>query len=210
MAGLIYNVIHPYNMVMLYSLTGKLAEAGDNFLVLEINGIGLKVYTHPRTLANLPSIGSSLKIFSYLYLREEASELYGFLNPRELEFFELLISVSGVGPKSALSVMEVAELKNLLAAIKEERPDLLTRAAGIGRKTGERIILELKNKIQLDGSGEAVKKMESDADLIETLRSLGYRRDDARIALEKAGTIHKKIEDRLRLALKILTGKKPE
>ena len=195
---------------MLYSLAGKLAEAGDNFLVLEISGFGLKVFTHRRTLANLPPIGSSLKIFSYLYLREEGLELYGFLNPQELDFFELLISVSGVGPKSALSVMEVAELKNLLAAIKEERPDLLTRAAGIGRKIGERIILELKGKVQLDESGETVKRMESDADLVETLCSLGYRRDEARIALEKAGGIHKKIEDRLGFALKILTGKKSE
>ena len=197
-------------MAMLYSLTGKLAEAGDNFLVLDVSGIGLKVFTHPRTLANLPPIGTSLKIFSYLYVREEGLELYGFLNSQELEFFELLISVSGVGPKSALSVMEVAELKNLLAAIKEERPDLLTRAAGIGRKTGERIILELKNKVQLDESGETVKRMESDADLVETLCGLGYRRDEARIALEKAGSNHKKLEDRFRLALKILTGKKPE
>ena len=195
---------------MLYSLTGKLAKAGDNFLVLEVGGFGLKIFTHRRTLTSLPPIGSSLKIFSYLYLREEGLELYGFLNPGELEFFELLISVSGVGPKSALSVMEVAELKNLLAAIKEGRPDLLTRAAGIGRKTGERIMLELKGKVQLDESGEAVKRMESDADLVETLCGLGYRRDEARIALEKVGSKHKKIEDRLRLALKILTGKKPE
>lgn len=195
---------------MLYSLTGKLVEAGDNFLVLEIGGIGLKVFTHRRTLSDLPLIGSNLKIFSYLYIREEGSEIYGFLNPQELGFFELLISVSGVGPKSALSVMDVAELKNLLAAIKEERPDLLTRAAGIGRKIGERIILELKGKVRLDESGEAVKRMESDADLVETLCSLGYRRDEARIALEKAGGSNKKIEDRLRFALKILTGKKPE
>ena len=197
-------------MAMLYSLTGKLTEAGDNFLILEISGIGLKVFTHRRTLSGLPPIDSNLKIFSYLYIREEGSEIYGFLNPQELSFFELLISVSGVGPKSALSVMDVAELKNLLAAIKEERPDLLTRAAGIGRKIGERIILELKGKVRLDESGEAVKRMESDADLVETLCGLGYRRDEARIALEKVGSSHKKIEDRLRFALKILTGRKPE
>ncbi len=142
---------------MLYSLTGKLAEMGDNFLVLEISGIGLKVFTHRRTLSILPPTGGSLKIFSHLYLREEGSELYGFLNPQELEFFELLISVSGVGPKSALSVMEVDELKNLLAAINEGRPDLFTKAAGIGRKTGVRFTLELKSKVKLDKSGETVK-----------------------------------------------------
>ena len=195
---------------MLYSLVGKLAEAGDNFLILEISGFGLKVFIHHRTLSDLPPTGSSLKIFSHLYFREENPELYGFLNPQELKFFELLISVSGVVPKSALSVMEVAELKNLLAAIKEGRSDLLTRATGIGRKTGERIILELKGKIHLDESGETVKRMESDADIIEILCGLGYRRDEARIALEKAGSSREKIEDRLRFALKILTGKKPE
>lgn len=195
---------------MLYSLSGKLQKAGDNFLVLEVMNFGFKIFTHGRALAKLPPIGGSLTIFSYLYLRDEGMELYGFLDARELEFFELLISVSGVGPKSALAVMEVDELKNLLAAIKEGRPDLLTRAAGIGRKTGERIILELKGKVHLDKSGEAVKRMESDADLIETLCGLGYRRDEARRALEEVGGKHQKLEDRFKMALKILTGKKPE
>ena len=193
---------------MLYSLAGKLAEAGDNFLVLEVSGVGLKVFVDRRTLANLPPIGGSLKIFSYLYLREGGVELYGFLNPQELEFFGLLNSVSGVGPKSALAILDVTELKNLLAAIKEGRPDLLTRASGIGRKTAERIILELKNKVQVGGAEAAVKRMETNSDLIETLAELGYRRDQARAALEKVSDKETKLEERLRSALKILSGNK--
>ena len=95
----------------------------------------------------------------------------------ELRFFELLISVSGVGPKSALSVLDVGELSDLAAAIAENRPDLLTRASGVGRKTAERVIVELRTKIRLPSSEGAVRRMDVDADLVETLASLGYRRE---------------------------------
>ncbi len=192
---------------MIYTVSGKLAEKKDNFVVVDVGGVGLKLTTHKRALSSLPSVGADVKLFSYLYVREDALDLYGFLNEEELNFFTLLNSVAGVGPKSALSILEISELKELAASIQENRPDLLTRASGIGRKTAERIILELKNKVLAEKSAEAVKKMESDADIVETLAGLGYRREDARNALQKIDKSIAGLEARLKAALKIL-GKK--
>ncbi len=192
---------------MLYSVSGKLMSKSEHFAVVDAAGLGLKVFVSGRTLGALPPIGLAVKFFCHLHMREDGLELYGFLTEAELNFFELLISVSGVGPKSALSIMEVAELKNLAAAIKEGRPDLLTRASGIGRKTAERIILELKSKVQSEKSEIAVGKMEVDADLVETLVGLGYRREQAKAALGKVDEKIVNLEERLKAALKILSGK---
>jgi Holliday junction DNA helicase RuvA len=119
----------------------------------------------------------------------------------------MLISVSGVGPKSALSILDVAKLDELAAAIKEGRPDLLTRASGIGLKTAERIIVELRSKVQSSKSGSVVEKMEGDADIIEALTGLGYRREEARAALAKIDQKIRGTEDRLKAALAMLAKK---
>lgn len=192
---------------MIHSVSGKLIEKRDNFAVVEVLGVGIKVITHKRALSSLPPVGNQVKLFTHLYVREDILDLYGFPYEDELNFFELLISVSGVGPKSALSILEISELKELAAAIQENRPDLLTRASGIGRKTAERIIIDLKNKVKAEMSSEAVRRMESDADIVETLANLGYRRDEAKVALQKVDKEVVGLELRLKAALKIL-GKK--
>ncbi len=176
-------------------------------MVLETCGLGFQIMASDKTIRALPEIGNEAKLFCHLHLREDGAELFGFKTPEELEFFELLISVGGVGPKSALSVLEVADLKGLSAAIKENRPDLLTRASGIGRKTAERIILELKNKVEEGESEAVVRKMEGDADIVETLVGLGYRRDGAKAALSGLDPKIAGIEARLKAALKALTKK---
>jgi Holliday junction DNA helicase RuvA len=193
---------------MIYSANGQLAVKGKNFAVVEVAGIGLKVFVHQRTLTSLPPIGATVKFFTHLNVREDLLDLYGFLTQEESDFFQLLTSVSGVGPKSALAILDVAPMKDLTAAIKEGRPDLMTRASGIGSKTGERIILELRNKVKAEQSEESVKKMESDADIVETLTGLGYRRDEVRVALQKVDGKIVSLEGRLKAALKILSGRK--
>lgn len=191
---------------MIHSIKGPVAAISGNFAVVEVGGLGLKVFMSERGLKALPR-GTETQLFCHLHVREDALDLYGFRSPEELEFFELLVSISGVGPKSALSVLDVAELNELGAAIQEGRPDLLTKASGIGRKTAERIVLELKGKIRMGGAEEMVKKMEGDSDLVETLVSLGYRREQAKSALEKIDKGVVGLEARLREALKVL-GKK--
>ena len=191
---------------MIHQLSGQVASIGENFFVLETGGIGFKVFSAKRMLGKL-LVGKELKIFSHLHGREDGLDLYGFPTEEELKFFELLISVSGVGPKSALSVLDVAGLKELTSAIKESRPDLLTRASGIGRKTAERIIVELRTRVQAEKSEAVVKRMESDADLLETLVGLGYRREQAKAALEKIDHAVTNFEERLKAALKNLSLK---
>jgi Holliday junction DNA helicase RuvA len=140
-------------------------------------------------------------------VREDALDLFGFTSEGELQFFEMLISVSGVGPKSALAILDTAPLDELSAAIKEGRPDLLTRAAGIGRKTAERVIVELRSKVQSSKSGAVVDKMQTDSDLVEALMSLGYHRDQARAALAHVDEKVVGTEARLRAALAVLANK---
>jgi len=192
---------------MIYSISGKLAAKADHFAVVDAAGLGLKIFTNQRTLVELPQIGASVKFFCHLHLREDALELYGFLTEADMNFFELLISISGVGPKSALAILEIDKLEKLTSAIKEGRPDLLTRASGIGRKTAERIILELKSKVRAEKSEMVVAKMESDSDLVETLAGLGYKRDQAKAALAKVDEKIVNLEDRLKAALKVLGGR---
>lgn len=196
-----------YNVVMIYSIFGKLASKGNHFIVIEAGGLGLKIATNERTIKALPAAGAAVKVFSHFHVRENGMELYGFLSEEELSYFEMLISVSGVGPKSALSILDVAKLDELSAAIKEGRPDLLTRASGIGRKTAERVIVELKTKVQSATSGLVVEKMETDSDLVEALMGLGYRREVARAALGKVDPKMHSLEERLRAALAILNKK---
>jgi holliday junction DNA helicase RuvA len=192
---------------MIYSVKGPVASVTENFAVLEVGGLGLKIFMSDRGLKTLRQDVDAV-LFCHLHVREDALDLYGFRSAEELEFFELLLSISGVGPRSALAILDVAELSELAAAIQEGRPDLLTKASGIGRKTAERIVLELKGKVHAGGSEEMVKKMEGDSDLLETLISLGYRRDQAKAALEKVKKEVVGLEMRLKEALKFLAGKK--
>src|SRR6185312_1406342 len=113
---------------MIYSISGILAVKESNFVVVETGGLGLKLFMSKQMLEALPMAGTQIKLFCHLNVKEDALDLYGFTLPGELDFFEMLISVSGVGPKSALSILDIAPLEELSAAIKEGRPDLLTKA----------------------------------------------------------------------------------
>lgn len=193
---------------MLRSISGTIAFRGETFVEINVHGVGFKAHMNARSLSRLPSLGKEVKIFTHLHVREDALDLYAFTTFEELGFFENLLSVSGVGPKSALAILDVAELDALLAAIKEGRPDLLSRASGIGKKTAERIILELKNKVQMSKAGTVVQKMDEDSELVDALVGLGYPRHKATEALSQVKKETQKLEDRLKEALRILSGKK--
>ncbi len=192
---------------MIYSLRGTVVGKTGQFAVVDVHGVGMKVAMPARTLSKLEA-GSETEIFTHLHVREDALDLYGFTTAEELEFFEMVIGVSGVGPKSALSILDVAPLPDLLAAIQAGRPDLMTRASGVGRKTGERIILELRGKVLTSRSDELVERMEGDNDLLDTLIGLGYRREQAKAAIDRAGGEGEGLESRLKAALKILGTRK--
>lgn len=189
---------------MIYQIFGNLIGKKDNFAVVQAGGVGYKVFIPKQSLVALPVVGHEVTFFCHHRVSENDVSLYGFQTEEELQFFEQLISVSGVGPKSALSIFEISALPDLLAAIKEGRPDLLTKAAGVGRKTAERIIVELRNKVVVSGAEGKVSKMETDTDLVETLAGLGFKRDAAASALSKISEDVKGVEARLKAALKVL------
>lgn len=194
---------------MIYLVSGIVRVKSEKVVVIETGGIGLALFVTSTTARKLPAPGAPASLFSYLHVKEDALDLYGFDDEEGRSFFELLLTVSGVGPKSALAILEVAELGKLKATIKEGRPDLLTRAAGIGRKTAERIVLELRSKTDSPHSGGTIEIMEGDSDIVEALAGLGYRKDDVRNALLTLGDGAKEFDARLKRALKILGEGKP-
>ena len=150
----------------------------------------------------LPKVGGKVMVYTYLHIREGGADLYGFLSEDELAFFESLVSVSGIGPKSAVSILSVAPVEQLMAAVSQGEAELLQRTSGIGKKTAERIVLELKDKVIADGDKRAVGIMESDNDVCDALVNLGYSRRDAKNVLSKIDKSLTGTSDRLRDALK--------
>jgi len=189
---------------MIYSIKGKLTAKKENFFVIDLNGLAFKIKSSFNVLKSLPQTGELVNVFTYLHVREDALELYGFLNEDELKLFEMLIGISGIGPKSAIGILGVGGVEKLKAAISEGRSELLTKASGVGKKTAERVVLELRTKLKQEGSGNIVGMMESDQDIVEALSNLGYTKSQAKEALSKVDSKITKMEDRIKFALKIL------
>ncbi len=189
---------------MVYSIRGTLINIGEGFAVIECGGVGFKVFAGTSTLSNLPPQGSEAKLFCFLNVREQLLELYGFEDESGLKLFELLNTVSGIGPRTALSVLNAATASNLIAAIVERRTDVLMRISGIGKKTAERIVLELHSKMDAEGTHTTTKAVEQDRDIEEALVGLGYQRHRVREILTTIGASDETIEERLKSALREL------
>ena len=193
---------------MIGKLTGIPYAHVPSTLILEVGGIGYLVRVTTGTYQELTTKNlSSVSLFTHLAVRENALDLYGFLEEKELRFFELLLSVSGVGPKTALGILDSESVPNLIAAIMERRPDILTHTSGVGKKTAERIILELQNKLVGQGTGEKTKTMDANRDVEEALVELGYGRHIVREALEAIPKEVVSPEERIKYVLKTI-GKK--
>jgi Holliday junction DNA helicase RuvA len=189
---------------VIYTITGNVAAKRENSVVVEAGGFGFLVSVSGQTFAALPPVSSDAKLFCHLAVREDHLELYGFATEAERSLFELLIGVSGVGPKSALNVLGLASVRDLNAAIAEAKPELLIKASGIGKKTAERIIVELKNKVVSAERKEVVAAMEANISVEDALINLGYSRAQARDALSAVPQTMVSIEARLKEALKNL------
>lgn len=188
---------------MIAFIQGTIAEKGEKDVVVQSGHIGWRVFVSRETLPRLPEADKPVKLWTSFYLRKDGiAELYGFLSKNDQALFDLLNSVAGVGPKSALGVMGLASTEKLKSAIASGDAELLTKVSGIGRKTAERIIVELRSKVRSGSYGW--QALSADADAIETLAKLGYSKDEARKALEKVPQETTSLEDRLREALKKL------
>jgi holliday junction DNA helicase RuvA len=189
---------------MVYSLRGKLTATAETFCIVECGGVGYKVSVGVGTVAALPPTGSEAFLFTHLFVRDTEVEVYGFLEESALKLFDLLITVAGVGPKTALGILDIDTVPNVTAAILEKRTDVLTRASGIGKKTAERVILELENRIKLSGAAELAKTMDVNQETLEVLVGLGYSRSEVRRVLDGLPRETGTIEERLRAAFKAL------
>ncbi|MGE5392485.1 MAG: Holliday junction branch migration protein RuvA [Candidatus Saccharibacteria bacterium] len=166
---------------MIGSLKGAVQYKSASFIILETNGVGYKVFLPPTLLFTL-KIGQPLSLVIYTHVREDQFTLFGFSTLPELEFFELLLTVSGVGPKSALGIMSLESLDMIKSAIVSEDPSVFTKVSGIGRKTAERVIVELKEKLKTEISAAPIAREHSEA--LDALVSLGYSQQEARDALK--------------------------
>lgn len=173
---------------MIYSLTGELTYIGDQFLVIDCGGVGFKCFTSLSTASTAGRIGEQVRFFTYLSVKEDALDLYGFKTENELNVFKLLISVSGVGPKAAVSILSEMSADKLALAVAAGDSKAITKANGVGKKTAERIVLELKDKmagVAVSGSDSyisaaaSVEEESSAGEAVAALVALGYGKSEA-------------------------------
>ena len=186
---------------MIGYLSGKIISKTNKTLLIDVNGIGYSVFCSNPTIQQ-NKIGQETKLYIHTHVREDALELYGMATAEETEFFKQMIGISGVGPKSALGIFEVAKLGDIKKAIAHGDPSLLTKVSGIGKKTAELIIIKLKDKnVVLDLSGDEIG---SQSEAIDALMGLGYSASDARTALAKVDSSLESTEEKIKAALKLL------
>lgn len=190
---------------MIIGLSGKVVASKEGRAHVDVNGVYFEVLVPRRYVRLLPKPGSGVILHTYLYhSREAAPELFGFLTEEELGFFELLLSVNGVGPKMALNILSASSPEKLSAAILQGRADIIEKAQGVGRKTAMRIALELKDKIKSvkKSAGLGLEEEGVDSEIESALGALGYKRSAIREALDKIDPKFVKLGDRLKDALK--------
>ncbi len=197
---------------MISYLRGRVKNRGEDYLILEVANVGYRVFVTKNLLDRVKE-GSELELYTYQFVRDDAIDLYGFSTIEELKFFEQLNTVSGIGPRSALAVLEAAPVEEIVKAVLAGDKKSLVGVYGLNEKKAEKIILELKNKVtkleaQLVAQGRQAKsRAPEEINLVEALVGLGYSAEQARMALRELPEDLTKPEERLRAALKVL-GKK--
>lgn len=190
---------------MIAKLKGKIDFIRSGYAVIDANGIGYKVFLTSYSLGSIAG-KDGIELYIHTHVREDVLALYGFLTLEELEMFELLISVSGIGPKAGLGILTIADPKTIRAAVSNEDASILTKVSGVGKKTAERVILELQNKI-VDLPFSEKESLVSDSDALEALVAMGYSVSQSRDALKSVSKDISDVGERIKTALRIL-GKK--
>ena len=195
-------------------IKGELAEINTDHIVIDVNGIGYMIYISSQALDYLPAIGETIKVHTYLYMREDALILYGFLTKDELEIFKLLITVSGIGPKGGLAILSTLSADDLRFAVLSGDSKAIAKAPGVGSKTAQRVIIDLKDKLSLEDAFEKKLEHENEKiniasnsqvknDAVMALNALGYSSSESLKAVSKVEiTEEMDVEDVLKAALK--------
>ncbi len=185
---------------MIAYIQGKVWSKEEKNLIILLNGIGYKIFAL-SSLIEKSRLDQELEFWIHEHIREDAHDLYGFETRDERDFFGLLISISGVGPKSAMNILNIASIESLKKAASSGDISHLTKVSGIGRKIAEKIVLELKGKFNNEEESVSLK---SEVEAVEALKSLGYSQKESRDALKAIPDSLTSTEDRIKAALKIL------
>lgn len=188
---------------MIRRLQGKVLAKGENYILLDVGGVGFRIYVPVPAVDQIGPPGSPATLHTHLHVREKDLSLYGCLREDELELFELLLGVSGIGPKVSMNVLSFASPDALRLAISQGDAAVLTRIPGIGRRTAEQLILNLKHKLAVPGEIPSIYPLSpEDAEVIAALTTLGYSVAEAREALRSLPKEDLPVEERVRLALR--------
>ena len=190
---------------MIRQLRGTVVAQGKEYVVLDVGGVGFKVFVaEPTALAAVA--GETVTLHTHLQVREDALNLFGFVDHDELAMFELLLGVSGVGPKVALATLSVLSPDALRGAVAAEEPAMIARVPGVGKRTAEKIVLELRDKIKLSGGLQSLAHTSDvDSEVVDALIALGYSVVESQRAVQKLPKEAAGVEERLRLALSQFT-----
>jgi Holliday junction DNA helicase RuvA len=189
---------------MIASLQGRIAAKGDTYLVLDVGGVGFKVFVPPSLLDGPLPTGQQLGLFTHMHVRENELSLYGFSAADELTLFELLLHVSGIGPKVAMKIVSMMPADALREAIARGDATALTRVPGVGKRIAERVLVDLKDKLAVSRGISYPALTSADAEVISALVSLGYSVSEALAALRSLPQEELALEERIRLALQNL------
>ena len=189
---------------MIGKLTGTLGDKNPPQVLVDCNGVGYEVQVPMSTFYNLPALGEAVTLLTHFVVREDAQILFGFATASEREAFRQLIRISGVGPRTALSVLSGMSVADIAQAVTAQDAGRFTKVPGIGKKTAERLLLELKGKLGADlGLAGAVVASDAQADILQALQALGYSDKEAALALEALpGDVG--VSEGIKLALKAL------
>src|SRR5512143_1599702 len=187
---------------MIATLRGEIAQIEENALVLEVGGVGLRVFV-PAPLRRRLKVGEVILLYTHLVVREDALILYGFESQAERELFTLLLGVDGVGPKVALSVLSTMTLDAVQRAVFADEADLLSRVPGVGKKTAQKMALHLKDKLKpTDALSKVASMSDTDGEVLAALTALGYSVIEAQTAIQAIPKdAPDDVEERLKLAL---------
>jgi Holliday junction DNA helicase RuvA len=196
---------------MFYYIEGKVALLNQNLVVIDVGGIGYACHTSQTTIASVQE-GAQVKLYTYLYVREDVLDLYGFASEEERNCFQLLIGISGVGPKAALNILSVAPPQKLVLSIMTGDEKILTQAQGIGKKIAQRIVLELRDKMAKEQMETAVNAKpvavisadDQVGEAVSALMVLGYSQSEAMQAMNGLELSEMQAEDIIRQCLKRL------
>jgi Holliday junction DNA helicase RuvA len=191
--------------MMIARLSGTLIEKNPPQIVIDCNGVGYEVEVPMSTFYNLPDIGAKVILLTYFVVREDAQLLYGFGSLQEKNTFKQLLKVNGIGAKSALSILSGVSIEDLVQAVSQQEVSMLTRIPGIGKKTAERLLLELKDKLgAAEFSQQASQNKSASYDILNALVALGYNEREAQAAVKLLDK-NVSVTDGIKLALKSLS-----